>query len=151
LADPVNGMLLVTCVDIINMMTVKHGTPQAPDSSHLKHQLSLPLKHLSDYTAHLSNFKENLADLDFFQLPIPAYDQFTMFLQTMPNHPAVTSRMTMYFSTNPNGEPGGQPRVYVTTAISLTEFMFMNMKKGQWVAGVVGKGRFSLVDFLPKI
>jgi hypothetical protein len=47
------------------------------------------------------------------------------------------------------GEPGGQPHVYVTTAISLAEFMFM--KKGQWVAGVVGKGRFSLVDFLPKI
>ena len=37
----------------------------------------------------------------------------------------------------------------MTTAISLAEFMFM--KKGQWVAGVVGKGRFSLVDFLPKI
>ena len=47
------------------------------------------------------------------------------------------------------GDAGGQPRVYVTTAISLAEFMFM--KKGQWVAGVVGKGRFSLVDFLPKI
>jgi hypothetical protein len=47
------------------------------------------------------------------------------------------------------GEPGGQPHVYVTTAISLAEFMFM--KKGQWVAGVVGKGRFRLVDFLPKI
>ena len=47
------------------------------------------------------------------------------------------------------GEPGGQPHVYVTTAISLAEFMFM--KKGQRVAGVVGKGRFSLVDFLPKI
>ena len=49
----------------------------------------------------------------------------------------------------PMGEPGGQPHVYVTTAISLAEFMFM--KKGQRVAGVVGKGRFSLVDFLPKI
>ena len=47
------------------------------------------------------------------------------------------------------GDAGGQPHVYVTTAISLAEFMFM--KKGQWVAGVVGKGRFSLVDFLPKI
>jgi hypothetical protein len=47
------------------------------------------------------------------------------------------------------GVTGGQPHVYVTTAISLAEFMFM--KKGQWVAGVVGKGRFSLVDFLPKI
>ena len=47
------------------------------------------------------------------------------------------------------GEPRGQPHVYVTTAISLAEFMFM--KKGQRVAGVVGKGRFSLVDFLPKI
>jgi hypothetical protein len=44
---------------------------------------------------------------------------------------------------------GGQPHVYVTTTISLAEFIFM--KKGQWVAGVVGKGRFSLVDFLPKI
>jgi hypothetical protein len=33
-------------------------------------------------------------------------------------------------------------------AISLAEFMFM--KKGQWAAGVVGKGRFGLVDFLPK-
>ena len=48
-----------------------------------------------------------------------------------------------------SGDAGGQPHVYVTTAISLAEFMFM--KKGQWVAGVVGKGRFSLVDFLPKI
>ena len=85
LADPVNGMLLVTCVDIIKMMTVKHGTPQASDIAHLKHKLSLPLKHLNDYTAHLSKFKENLADLDFFQLPIQAYDQFTMFLQTMSN------------------------------------------------------------------
>jgi hypothetical protein len=47
------------------------------------------------------------------------------------------------------GDAGGQSRVYVTTAISLAEFMFM--KKGQRVAGVVGKGRFSLVDFLPKI
>jgi hypothetical protein len=47
------------------------------------------------------------------------------------------------------GATGGQPDVYVTTAISLAEFMFM--KKGQWVAGVVRKGRFSLVDFLPKI
>jgi hypothetical protein len=47
------------------------------------------------------------------------------------------------------GVTGGQPHVYVTTAISLAEFMFM--KKGQWVAGVVGKGQFSLVDFLPKI
>jgi hypothetical protein len=47
------------------------------------------------------------------------------------------------------GVTGGQPHVYVTTAISLAEFMFM--KKGQWVAGVVGKGRFGLVDFLPKI
>jgi len=47
------------------------------------------------------------------------------------------------------GDAGGQPHVYVTTAISLAEFMFM--KKGQRVAGVVGKGRFSLVDFLPKI
>jgi hypothetical protein len=37
----------------------------------------------------------------------------------------------------------------MTTAISLAEFMFM--KKGHWVAGIVGKGRFSLVDFLPKI
>ena len=27
LADPINGMLQVTCVDIIAMMTVKHGTP----------------------------------------------------------------------------------------------------------------------------
>jgi hypothetical protein len=80
LADPVNGVLLVTCVDIINMTTVKHGTPQASDISHLKHQLSLPLKHLNDYTAHLSNFKENLVDLDFFQLPIPACGQFTTFL-----------------------------------------------------------------------
>jgi hypothetical protein len=34
----------------------------------------------------------------------------------------------------------------VTTAISLAKFMFM--KKGQWVAGVVGKGRFSLIDFV---
>ena len=48
-----------------------------------------------------------------------------------------------------SGDAWGQPHVYVTTAISLAEFMFM--KKGQWVAGVVGKGRFSLVDFLPKI
>jgi hypothetical protein len=49
------------------------------------------------------------------------------------------------------GVTGGQPHVHVTTAISLAEFMFM--KKGQWVpvAGVVGKGRFGLVDFLPKI
>jgi hypothetical protein len=46
------------------------------------------------------------------------------------------------------GVAGGQPRVCVTTAILLAEFMFM--KKGQQVAGVVGKGRFSLVDFLPK-
>jgi hypothetical protein len=37
----------------------------------------------------------------------------------------------------------------MTTAISLAEFMFM--KNGQWVAGVVGKGRFGLVYFLPKI
>jgi hypothetical protein len=36
----------------------------------------------------------------------------------------------------------------VTITISLAEFIFM--KKGQWVAGVVGKGRFSLVDFLLK-
>jgi hypothetical protein len=36
----------------------------------------------------------------------------------------------------------------MTITISLAEFMFM--KKGQWAAGVVGKGRFSLVDFLPK-
>ena len=49
------------------------------------------------------------------------------------------------------GEPGGQPHVYVTTAISLAEFMFMKKIKGQWVAGVVGKGRFSLLDFLPEI
>ena len=47
------------------------------------------------------------------------------------------------------GVAGGQPHVYVTIAISLAEFMFM--KKDQWVAGVVGKGRFSLADFLPKI
>jgi hypothetical protein len=47
------------------------------------------------------------------------------------------------------GVTRGQPHVYVITAISLAEFMFV--KKGQWVAGVVGKGRFSLVDFLPKI
>jgi hypothetical protein len=47
------------------------------------------------------------------------------------------------------GVTGGQPHVYVTTVISLAEFMFM--KKGQWVARVVGKGRFSLLDFLPKI
>jgi hypothetical protein len=47
------------------------------------------------------------------------------------------------------GAARGQPHVYVTMAISLAEFMFM--KKGQWVAGVVGKGRFGLVDFLPKI
>jgi hypothetical protein len=46
------------------------------------------------------------------------------------------------------GVTGGQPHVCVTTAISLAEFMFM--KKGQWVAGVVGKGRFNLLDFLPK-
>jgi hypothetical protein len=32
---------------------------------------------------------------------------------------------------SPKGEPGGQPHVHVTTAISLAEFMFM--KKGQWV------------------
>ena len=47
------------------------------------------------------------------------------------------------------GDAGGKPHVYVTTAISLAEFMFT--KKGQWVAGVVGKARFGLVDFLPKI
>jgi hypothetical protein len=33
--------------------------------------------------------------------------------------------------------------------ISLAEFVFM--KKGQWADGLVGKGRFGLVDFLPKI
>jgi hypothetical protein len=33
--------------------------------------------------------------------------------------------------------------------MSFAEFMFM--KKGQWVAGVVGKGRFSLSDFLPGV
>jgi hypothetical protein len=43
----------------------------------------------------------------------------------------------------------GASLMSVTMAISLAEFMFM--KKGQWVAGVVGEGRFSLVDFLPKI
>jgi hypothetical protein len=47
------------------------------------------------------------------------------------------------------GAAGGQPHVYVTITISLAEFMFM--KEGQWVAGVVGKGRFSLVNLLPKI
>jgi hypothetical protein len=47
------------------------------------------------------------------------------------------------------GAAGGQPHVHVIITISLAELMFM--KKGQWVAGVVGKGRFSLVDFLPKI
>jgi hypothetical protein len=49
------------------------------------------------------------------------------------------------------GVTRGQPHVYVTTTIPLAEFTFM--KKGQhgWVAGVVGKGRFNLVDFLPII
>jgi hypothetical protein len=47
------------------------------------------------------------------------------------------------------GVTGGQPHVCVTTATLLAEFMFM--KKGQWIAGVVGKGRFGLIDFLPKI
>jgi hypothetical protein len=46
------------------------------------------------------------------------------------------------------GVTGGQPHVYVTTTISLAEFTFM--KKGQQVAEVVGKGRFSLVDSPPQ-
>jgi hypothetical protein len=46
----------------------------------------------------------------------------------------------------PPGAAGGQPHVYVTMTISLAEFI-MSMKKGQWVLGVVGKGRFSLIDF----
>jgi len=37
----------------------------------------------------------------------------------------------------------------MTMTISLAEFMFM--KKGQQAAGFVEKGRFGLVDFLPKI
>ena len=61
----------------------------------------------------------------------------------------LNSRQDMDLLIGVVGDAGGQPHVYVTTAISLAEFMFM--KKGQWVAGVVGKGRFSLVDFLPKI
>jgi len=47
------------------------------------------------------------------------------------------------------GGAGGQPHVYMTMTISLAEFMFM--KKGQQAAGFVEKGRFGLVDFLPKI
>jgi hypothetical protein len=47
------------------------------------------------------------------------------------------------------GVTGGQPHVYVATTILLAEFV--HMKKGQQVAGVVAKGRFGLVDFLPKI
>jgi hypothetical protein len=36
LADPANGMLLATCVEIINTITVKHGTP--PSFRHLPPQ-----------------------------------------------------------------------------------------------------------------
>jgi hypothetical protein len=102
LADPVHGMMLVQCVDVMAMMQQKHGTPQASDISTLKSLLNVPLKHLPDFSTHLSAFKENLADLDFFAQPIQPYDQFTIFLQSISNHPAIASRMTMYFSTNPN-------------------------------------------------
>jgi hypothetical protein len=53
--------------------------------------------------------------------------------------------------TPPGATGRGQPHIHVSTTISLAEFMFM--KKGQQVpvAGFVGKGRFSLVNFLPKI
>jgi hypothetical protein len=102
LADPVHGMMLVTCGAVMAMMQHKHGTPQAPDISALKSLLNVPLKHLQDFSAHLTQFNETLADLDFFAQPIPAYDQFTTFLQSTSNHPPVASRMTMYFSTNPD-------------------------------------------------
>ena len=102
LADPVHGMMLVTCGDVMAMMQLKHGTPQASDISTLKSLLTVPLKHLHGFSAHLSTFNENLADLEFFAQPIQPHDQFTTFLQSTSNHPAVASRVTMYFSTNPN-------------------------------------------------
>ena len=115
LADPVHGMMLVTCGDVMAMMQQKHGTPQASDISTLKSLLTVPLKHLHDFSAHLSAFNENLADLDFFAQPIQPYDQFTIFLQTISNHPAINSRMTMYFSTN--------PEIATHTIASLTTYL----------------------------
>ena len=97
LADPAHGMMLVTCGDVMAMMKLKHGTPQASDIASLKSSLTIPLKHLSDFSAHLSTFNENLADLAFFLQPIPPYDQFTTFLQSISNHPAVATRMGMFF------------------------------------------------------
>jgi hypothetical protein len=102
LAGPVHGMMFVTCGAVMAMMQQKHGTPQAPGISALKSLLTTPLKHLQGFSAHLSAFNENLADLDFFAQPIPSYEQFTTFLQSTSNHPAVASRMIMYFSTNPD-------------------------------------------------
>jgi hypothetical protein len=37
-ADPVHGMVLVTCGAVMAMMQQKHGTPQASDISTLTHQ-----------------------------------------------------------------------------------------------------------------
>jgi hypothetical protein len=56
LADPARGMMLVTCDDVMAMMQLKHGTPQASDISTLKSLLTVPLKHLQDFSAHLSAF-----------------------------------------------------------------------------------------------
>jgi hypothetical protein len=57
------------------MMQQKHGTPHASDIPHLKSLLTIPLKHLQDFSAHLSQFNEPLADLDFFAQPIQPHDQ----------------------------------------------------------------------------
>jgi hypothetical protein len=61
----------------------------------------------------------------------------------------VSALLSHVGSKEVSGAAGGRPHVYVTITILCAEFTFM--KEGQWVAGVVWKGRFSLVNFLPKI
>ena len=43
LADPEHGMMLVACGDVMAMMKLKHGTPQASDIASLKSRLTIPL------------------------------------------------------------------------------------------------------------
>jgi hypothetical protein len=105
LAGSVHGMmhdaLCMRCRDGHDAAETRHP-PKASDISILKSLLAIPPKNLQDFSTRLSQFNETLADLAFFAQPIPPYGQFTTFLQSISNHPAVASRVTMYFPTNPD-------------------------------------------------
>ena len=101
IADPVFGMTTVTIPVIMQRMAAEHGTPSTSDLFKLKAELKARLVHPSDFPTHLANYQINIAKLAFFQHPVPAYDIFTTFVETINHHPAFQSQLQLYFSTNP--------------------------------------------------